>query len=95
MIKVDDRIKKNKQDWYWGVVARDKFLSGWGKAKNGYSRCAWACKDYNDAEKVLKWVENRSEMQYVSIVDLRTYRPPSNTAHFHIYVADEGHTGLV
>ena len=95
MIKVDDRIKKNKQDWYWGVVARDRFLSCWGKAKDGYSRCAWACKDYNDAEKVLKWVENRSEMQYVSIVDLRTYRPPSNTAHFHIYVADEGHTGLV
>jgi hypothetical protein len=30
-------------------------------------------------------------MRYVALVDLRTYRPPRGTAHWHIYVASAEH----
>lgn len=42
-IKVDDRTPEQRETHRWGVVARDKFMSGWGQAFNGASRCAWAC----------------------------------------------------
>ncbi len=88
MIKEDDRTEEQKKTLVWAVVARDKFLSGWGGARGGASRCAWACTDLNHARKVEEWVKGRSEMKYVNIVKLDTYRCPRGTAHFHIYVAD-------
>lgn len=90
-VKVDDRTPEQRKTHIWGVVAKDKFMSGWGGASGGASRCAWACPREVDVYQVLKWVQNRSEMRYVSIVDLRTYRAPRGTAHFHIYVCDPGH----
>lgn len=65
-------------------------MSGWGGAAGGASRCAWAC-SMDDIDKVEKWVRNRSEMRYVNVVDLSTYRAPRGTAHFHIYVCEQGH----
>ena len=94
MKTVDDRTNDQKDTFRWAVVARDNLMSGWGECKSGYSRCAWACKSLQYAEAAKKWVENREEMKYVNIVDLRTYRPPRGTAHFHIYVADTGHPAL-
>lgn len=93
MIKVDDRTNDQKQTHRWGVVACDKFMSGWGGATGGTSRCAWACETHNLAERMLQWVKGRSEMRYVRIVHLQRYRVPRGTAHFHIYVADENHVG--
>lgn len=92
MIKVDDRTAEQKQTHRWGIVARDKFMSGWGPCRNGVSRCAWACAPDADLDALERWVNNRSEMRYVNKVDLNTYRPPSGTAHFHIYVCDREHT---
>jgi len=94
MTKQDDRTAEQLKTHIWGVVAKDKFMSGWGGASGGASRCAWACEDYDKAERAYRWVSNRSEMRYVNIVDLRTYRAPRGTAHFHIYVATEGHPSL-
>ena len=93
MEKKDDRTPEQYKTHYLAVVARDKFMSGWGGAKNGASRCAWACGPDVDIDKMERWVRNRSEMKYVSVVDLRTYRPPAGTAHFHIYVANKNHVG--
>lgn len=93
MIKKDDRTEEQKATHVWGIVARDKFLSGWGQAKDGASRCAWACHPDVNTDRVFNWVRSRSEMQRVSLVDLRTYRPPSGTAHFHIYVCNPEHVG--
>lgn len=93
MIKVDDRTKEQKATHRWGVVARDKFLSGWGGATGGASRCAWACETHALADRMLQWVKARSEMRYVRIVSLTSYRAPRGTAHFHVYVADENHVG--
>jgi hypothetical protein len=91
MIKQDDRTPEQKKTHRLGVVARDRFMSGWGEARGGASRCAWACAPGVNPDRVYNWVRNRSEMQYVNVVDLTTYRPPRGTAHFHIYVADSDH----
>ena len=93
MVKVDDRTAEQKHRW--GVVARDKFMSGWGGASRGVSRCAWACHPEENIDRLERWVRGRGEMRHVNVVDLNKYRAPRGTAHFHIYVADPGHPGLV
>lgn len=90
-VKQDDRTSAEKKTHRWGVVAKDNFMSGWGEASNGASRCAWACAPDVDIDRVERWVRNRSEMRYVNIVDLSTYRAPRGTAHFHIYVCNADH----
>jgi hypothetical protein len=90
MIKKDDRTPEQRKTHVWGVVAKDKFMSGWGRAEHGASRCAWACPPEGDINKLERYVRARSEMCYVKVVNLNTYRAPRSTAHFHIYVADEG-----
>lgn len=89
MIKRDDRTPEQQRTHTLAVVARDKFLSGWGDAANGASRCAWALEPGGNIRKLERWVKGRSEMRYVTVISLRTYRPPRGTAHFHIYVADK------
>ncbi len=88
----DDRNEDQKKTHVLAVVARDKFMSGWGGASGGASRCAWAFDPaLVNSDRVFNWVKARSEMLYVNVVDLRTYRPPSGTAHFHIYVCNPDH----
>ena len=94
MIIKDDRTTEQVATHYMAVVARDTFMSGWGGAEGGASRCAWACDPDVDINRVEQWVRNRSDMQYVSVVSLDTYRPPLGTAHFHIYVCGSGHPAL-
>jgi len=95
----DDRTPEQLRTHNLAVVARDKFLSGWGGARGGNSRCAWAMPPefHHDgrAERLERWVRNRSEMRNVNVVNLDTYRPPAGTVHFHIYVADASHPGIV
>lgn len=66
-------------------------MSGWGGATGGASRCAWACHPDVNTDRVFDWVKRRSEMTFVNLVDLSTYRAPRGTTHFHIYVCDPGH----
>lgn len=61
LTKADDRTPEQKQTHRWGVVARDKFMSGWGRASNGDSRCAWACAPDVDVDRVERWVRSRRE----------------------------------
>ena len=91
MIRKDDRTPEQCATHVWGVVGRDKFMSGWGGARGGYSRAAWACAPDADMCELEKWVEGRSEMIYVNKIDLRTYRAPRGTKHFHIYVCNRDH----
>lgn len=51
MIKADDRTAEQRQTHVWGVVARDKFMSGWGLARGGASRCAWAYASLEEAKQ--------------------------------------------
>ena len=92
MERKDERTPEQRKTHIWGVVAKDKFMSGWGGAAGGASRCAWACAPDADFDKLFAWVSSRSEMRYVNKVDLRTYRAPRGTAHFHIYTCEKDHT---
>jgi len=94
MIFQDDRTDEQKQSHPYIVVARDNFMSGWGGARNGFSRCAWACATFEDTQKVLAWVRSRREMRYVRWTYASRYRAPRGTAHFHIYVAGDHHPAL-
>jgi hypothetical protein len=89
MITQDDRTPEQKKTHRWGIVARDKFMSGRGGAEGGVSRCAWAV-DANEVnpDRVENWVRSRPEMKYVNQIDLNSYRPPRGTVHFHIYVVN-------
>lgn len=91
MTKQDDRTPEQRQTHRMGVVAVDRFMSGWGGARGGASRCAWACGPDVNIDRVERWVRHRDEMRYVNVVNLNTYRPPRGTAHFHIYVCDADH----
>ena len=91
---VDDRSTEQKNTHVWGVVAKDKFMSGWGGAAGGTSRCAWAVPAGSSLERVFNWVSSRKDLRNVNIVNLNTYRAPRGTAHFHIYVVTENHPAL-
>jgi hypothetical protein len=90
----DDRTLEQKKTHRFAVVALDKYMSGWGGAKGGKSRVAWACAPDVDIEKVRQWVASRPEMKYVNVVDLSRYRPSKGTAHFQIYVCGKGHRAV-
>jgi hypothetical protein len=63
-------------------------MSGWGLCANGgVSKCAWACKSYEQAEKTYERIKARPEMKYVNIVHGRWY--PRNAAHVQIYVEQD------
>ena len=87
----DDRTPEQKKTHRWAIVARDRALSGWGGAEGGTSRVAWACAPDVNTDRVFNWAKKRTDMQRVALVDLSTYRPPSGTAHFHIYVCGADH----
>lgn len=93
MVRQDDRTDAERVTHRFAVVARDKFLSGWGGAEGGSSRAAWAC-EVKHLDTVEDWVRSRSDMQHVRVVNLDTYRPPRGTAHFHVYVVNDGHPSL-
>ena len=92
----DDRTEEQKQTHRWLVVAKDKFMSGWGGARGGASWCGWACRTFEQMERLEKWVRDREEMRYVSIRkdDGKRIRTGRSCAHFHLYVADETHPAL-
>ena len=95
-IIVDDRTETERTTHRWLVVATDRFMSGWGHAQGGSSVAAWACSTLADAESVETWVRARPEMSDVRVVRearVGSYKPRS-AAHFHLYVAREGHPGL-
>jgi hypothetical protein len=91
---VDDRSTEQKSTHVWGIVAKDKFMSNWGGAAGGNSRCAWAVPAGSSLERVFNWVAARKEMRNVNIVNLNTYRAPRGTVHFHIYVVGQDHPAL-
>lgn len=83
MVRVDDRTAEQKKTHVWLVTATDRFMSGWGGAAGGASKCAWACETLAEAEHVESWVRKRNDMKYVNITN-RPWYP--RAAHVHIYV---------
>ena len=92
MILQDDRTPEQKLTHTTLITATDKFMSGWGQASQGLSKCAWACSNPVHADKIFDWVSNRSEMKYVNIHYRNEWKP--RAAHVHIYVVDETHPAI-
>jgi len=92
MLFIDDRTIEQKKTHPYIVLATDKFMSGWGQARNGSSYAGWACR-HEDLPKVERWVSARGEMVRVRIV-LGNYRPRAMNGHCHIYVVNENHPAL-
>jgi hypothetical protein len=82
-MRQDDRTPEQKKTHQWLVTATDRFLSGWGLAKGGLSKCAFACRDYNEAMDAYKWITKRGDMKYVNINTGKWY---PKAKHVHIYV---------
>ena len=89
-IRQDDRTQEEMKTHYWLVTATDKFMSGWGRANGGLSKCAWACRP-EDVDAVYDWVKNRSDMKYVNI---RTTPWYPVCKHVHIYVVRGNHPAI-
>jgi len=91
----DDRTDEQKKTHKVLVVATDKFLSGWGRAENGSSCCAWACEPHQ-VEKIYRWVCSRSDMHNVQKVkgdwNVRDYNP--SCVHAHVYVVTDNHPAV-
>lgn len=85
----DRRTSDQFMTHIWGVIATDKFLSGWGKARGGTSVAIWACSSWDDAERMESIIARRGDMQRVRIGDLRKYRPGRGVAHVSVYVVAE------
>jgi hypothetical protein len=90
-IRIDDRTPDQIKTHYCLITATDKFMSGWGLAKNGLSKCAWAC-EKKHVHKVLAWVQNRSDMKYVNVNYTGKWYPVA--AHVHIYVVTDDHPAV-
>ena len=88
--RVDDRTSEERKTHFWLVTATDRFMSGWGGAAGGASKCAWACKPEH-VDRVFAWVSGRKEMKYVNCTD-RPWYPKA--AHVHIYVVHDTHPAL-
>ena len=87
----DDRTNEQMITHRYLVTATDKFMSGWGGATGGASKCAWACSTKEHQIKLYDWVKSRSEMKYVNIHFDKWY---PKAAHVHIYVVEDNHPAL-
>ena len=55
------------------VTMTDKFMSGWGMAKNKINKLVIVCNTYEEAKVVAENARNRSEMKYINITDKKPY----------------------
>lgn len=86
MIIEDRRTPLEKKTHKYLAVATDTFLSGWGKARHGYSYAAWAYDSLEGAQKQVAHLKRRPEMKRVRLVT--DYWRPRGTGHLSIYIGD-------
>ncbi len=90
-MREDDRTPKQMKTHTALITATDRMLSGWGGAKNGLSKCAWACRPQH-LDKVYRWVQDRTDLKHVNVNLSGRWYPKA--AHVHIYAVEEGHPAL-
>jgi hypothetical protein len=84
-IRNDRRTAEQKNTHRYLVTATDRFMSGWGLARGGASKCAWACETFAIAQKQAESVRSRGDMKYVHIHHGAWY---PKAAHVSIYVVN-------
>ncbi len=53
----------------WYVLSNDKFMSGWGLARNKINTCVVPCESEEQAQRVYDYVESRRDQKYIRITD--------------------------
>jgi len=95
MIHKDDRTTAEIASHPLLVVMTDRFMSGWGLAKNGNSVAAWACQTPESRASTERWVRSRGDALRVRLVrDERGNYRPRGAVHYHVYVVRDGHPSL-
>ena len=90
----DDRTEDQQETHIVGVVGRDRVLSGWGPVNNGHSYACWACLSEHE-EAVKTWVQGRSDIVNVIVVDLETHDFGTQMgSDLHIYAITQNHPAL-
>lgn len=59
-------MSQEKKIRYW-VTMTDKFMSGWGKARNTINKLVITCEDMTQAQIVEQNARYRSEMKHINI----------------------------
>ena len=90
-VYVDDRTQEQRATHTIIVWGRDRFMSGWGQARGGYSWAGWACEP-KDADRVESWVRARGDQDYVRAGGDRPRG--RNVAHVHVYVVGPEHRAV-
>lgn len=62
------------------VTMTDKFMSGWGLAKNKINKMVVICESFEQAATIAKNARKRSEMRFVNIC----YTKPSYPQHSYL-----------
>jgi hypothetical protein len=84
-LRNDRRTVEQKKTHRYLVTATDRFMSGWGLARDGKSKCAWACETLTIAKQQAEVLRARGDMKYVHIHHGAWY---PKAAHVSIYVVD-------
>jgi len=85
-IDVGDEIPKKK----YYVCMTDKFMSGWGKARNKINKLVIGCNTYEEAHTIQKNAMNRPEMKYVNITG---NKPRYNKNRYYVSYMDFSEMG--
>jgi hypothetical protein len=62
-------MKENK----YYVTTTDKFMSGWGYAKNKINKLVFECNSFQEAEIVIRNASNRSDQKNCNICSKKPY----------------------
>jgi len=85
----DDRTPDQRVSHPIIVWGRDRFLSGWGGARGGYSWAGWACTS-EDVNRCESWVRGRHDMQYVRVGGDRPKGAQVKHVHGYLYSQPAG-----
>ena len=65
------------------VTMTDKFMSGWGEARNKINKFIIECDSFQQAETIEKSAKKRDEMRYVNICSNKPYYNKSRYLESH------------
>ena len=84
MITNDRRTDAQKITHRYFTTATARALSGWGDAKGGASKCAWAWETMAEASAHQTVLKERGDLRHVSWHHAKAWKP--RAAHLSIYV---------
>ena len=66
-------LNKAEEEQIYYVTMTDKFMSGWGEAKDKINKLVFVCHGYKEAEIVEDNARNRTDMKHINICTTKPY----------------------